>query len=627
MFRIIILIVFLYSCQEKKQDVQKYSYSSKEDSIFVLKNYTKKEYQVKMRDGVKLFTTVYSPKDKSVKYPILLKRTPYSVRPYGDKYLKRLGGSGYLMREKYIFVYQDVRGRYMSQGRYENMRPQITSKHKNRKDIDESTDTYDTIEWLINTIENNNGNVGQWGISYPGFYAAVGAVSGHPALKASSPQAPISDFYFDDFHHHGAFFLSYLLATQVFGYDKESEVTKAWYPRFWPKSDNSYEYFLKMGALKNIDKHFEKGNRFWEEIKEHPDYDEHWQKRNLLPHLRNINHAVMTVGGLFDAEDLYGPFEIYKTIEKYNPKAKNTIVMGPWSHGDWARKRGDQVIGDIYFGTGLSDFYQREIELPFFNYYLKDKGTYNLPEAYIFDTGKKEWNKFDTWPSKNVETKNLYFHPSKKLGFGEPQSNDSYSFISDPSNPVPYSKRKKFRFTPRPYMTEDQRFVSNRPDVVVFETEVLTEDITLSGELEANLFVSTDQTAADWVVKLIDVYPDNEANNEHTPKDVKLAGYQQMVRSEVIRGRYRNSYEKPEPFVPNKVSKVTLPLQDVLHTFKKGHKIMIHVQSTWFPLIDRNPQKYVKNIFKADDKDFIKAKHTVYFSKEYPSHIKVHLSK
>ncbi len=603
-----------------------------ERALWLQENYQKREYRIPMRDGTALYTAVYTPRDASEenRYPILMKRTCYSCRPYGSEdFPSRIGPSSHLEREKYIFVCQDVRGRYMSEGSFDNMRPQLPDDQKSLKKkqaIDESSDTYDTIDWLMKNLPYHNGNVGQWGISYPGFYAAAGVLSRHPALKASSPQAPIADFFFDDFHHHGAYFLSYWLATAVFGYQKDTLETDRWYRFSDPGMPDMYEFYLNMGSLKNADQYYGEDNFFWQQLTEHPNYDEFWQKRNLLPHLDDIEHAVMIVGGWFDAEDLYGPLNIYKTIEKNNPGTYNTIVMGPWSHGDWARDRAHQMVGNIHFGEGISEFYQKEIEMPFFNHFLKEKPQADLPEAYLFDTGKKEWKKFDQWPSPQAKKQKFYLNAAEKLSQAEPPNQQSFSeFVSDPHKPVPYTEDIKMVFTPRKYMTDDQRFAGRRPDVLVFESEVLAEDLTLGGEILANLYVSTSETAADWVVKLIDVYPPDEPNHELTPQHIKLGGYEQMVRSEAIRGRFRESYSEPKPFAPNQVTPIQLPLQDVLHTFKKGHRIMVQIQSTWFPLIDRNPQKYVDNIFEAEDTDFIPATHRVYHSQEYPSYLEVEI--
>jgi putative CocE/NonD family hydrolase len=593
---------------------------------FTEDDYTKKEYQVEMRDGVKLHTTVYAPKDQSQEYPILMKRTPYSCRPYGEDKMPRSLGNPWMVSEGYIFVCQDVRGRWMSEGDYTTMTPNIPGPDG----IDESSDTYDTVEWLINNIPNNNGNVGQWGISYPGFYTTAGLPDAHPALVASSPQAPISDFFFDDFHHHGAYLQSYWYVTPLFGIQHEGPTDTAWYD--FPDvgtQDGYYFYKDKLGIQKNTKNFFREDNFFWNELAAHPNYDEFWQQRNILPHLKGIDHNVMVVGGWFDAEDLYGPLNTYKTIEKNNPEANNMLVMGPWSHGDWARLRQHQLVGEIHFGDSLSHQYQRDIEAPFFRQHLKGGEDAQLPEAYVFDTGKKMWSSFDTWPPKNAQKKTWYVHGDGSLNNQKPTDESSHysKYVSDPDKPVPYVEEQKIVFTPRPFMTDDQRFAARRPDVLTFETEVLEEDVTLAGEILANLHVATTGTAADWVVKLIDVYPPSVEEGDAIPEGVELDNYHQMVRSEVIRGRFRNSYEKPEPFTPGKVTYVDLPLQDVYHTFKKGHKIQIQIQSTWFPYIDRNPQTYVENIFEADLSDFTKQTHRVYHNAQYPTNIEVDILK
>jgi putative CocE/NonD family hydrolase len=602
-----------------------------QDSLFVRENYQKYEYNVPMRDGVKLFTTVYVPKDASDKnkYPFLMQRTCYNVAPYGaNEYEISLGPSRYALRDKYIFVYQDVRGRWMSEGTWTNMTPHLPNK-KAKTEVDEASDTYDTIDWLLRNVKNNNGRVGQWGISYPGFYTISGALSQHPALKASSPQAPVSDFYFEDFHHNGAFTLGYFLAYPVFGVQHPKPTTESWYANDFPKSPtpDGFEFYSRLGSLKNGEKYYP-NNFFWKETIEHPNYDDFWQKRSIIPHLKNVKHAMMTVGGWFDAEDLPGPLNIYKTLEKNNVGIYNTLVMGPFGHGDWAREQGKHYHNQIYFGDSISTFYQKEIELKFFNHFLKGAGDgkTGLPEAYLFDTGTKKWRTFSEYPVKTSRKANLYFNENEQLGFASPTKTESFSeFVSDPNKPVPSSEnlRGMMGFTPRAYMSEDQRFASKRTDVLVFETEALTQDLTLGGEITVHLNFSTTGTDADWIVKLVDVYPDNEPRDEFRKLD--MANYQQMVRSEIMRSRFRNSFEKPEPLVANQVTPLKFRLQDVMHTFKKGHKIMIQVQSTWFPLFDRNPQKYVENIYKAEETDFIKATHRVFHSTSQPSFVSVEI--
>ncbi len=588
------------------------------DSLFVAQHYDKNEYFIPMRDGVKLYTVVFTPKDETKTYPFLMNRTCYNVQ--GNNNFRLRTPSQYLIKEGYILVYQDVRGRYMSEGTFDNMRPNIPGNDgTNKRDIDESSDTYDTIDWLIKNIKNNNGRVGIYGISYPGFYSAAALPDAHPALKAVSPQAPVSDFFFDDFHHHGAFLQSYLAAFAVFGYQKDSLTRSAWYTdkmaRFFSKRvTDGYDFHLKLGPLKNATEKYHFDNFFWNQIVEHPNYDEFWQKRSLLPHLKNIKPAVMTVGGWFDAEDLFGPLNIYKTIENNDPDAKSTLVMGPWTHGGWARERGQQTINHIYFGDSISTFFQLNMEKVFFDYYLKDKGEMKLPEAYVFDTGLKVWEKYSNWPPREVEPVTFSFGNNGKLLINqEVDPSQEFNYVSDPANPVPYrSEKEGLTLTPRLFMTDDQRHASLRPDVLTWQTDVLDENLTIAGEILAQLVVSMTGTDADFVVKLIDVYPDDHENYAHNPDNIKMGGYQQLVRHEVFRGRFRDSYEHPKPFVPGEPTNVTVPLQDILHTFKPGHRVMIQIHSTWFPYIDRNPQKYVDNIFKADEDDFIKSTITVY---------------
>lgn len=596
-----------------------------QDSVYIRQNYDKKEYQVPMRDGKKLFTVVYAPKDRSKKYPILMNRTPYSVGPYGEAYKTSLGPSPLMMRDGYIFAYQDVRGAYMSEGDFVNMTPHIDNK-KGKKAIDESSDTYDAIEWLTKKLDNDNGRVGQWGISYPGFYAAAGLMSNHPALKAVSPQAPIADWFWDDFHHNGAFFLPHafnFLAS--FGLPRPAP-TPDRNKRFDHGTPDGYAFFQRMGPLKNAnEKYLHDSVAFWNDLVNHPNYDKFWQDRNLLPHLKNLKGvAVMTVGGWYDAEDLYGALHTYEAIEKNNPGITNLIVMGPWVHGGWARGTGE-YIGNVNFGQESSPWYQQNVEEKFFSHYLKEdlKTAVKLPEAYMFEGGVNKWRAFEVWPPKDAQEKNLYFHANGLLSFEAPKAGEqeASTYISDPAHPVPFTEDVATGMT-REYMTDDQRFASRRPDVLTFQTDVLTNDITLAGEILAQLQVATTGTDADWVVKLIDVYPDSAKATTHQP-DKPMGGYAQMVRSEVFRGRFRNSFEKPEPFTPNQVTPVNVALQDVLYTFKKGHRMMVQIQSSWFPIVDINPQKYVDNIYKADESDFIKATEKVYHSVQHPTSLKV----
>ena len=468
---------------------------------------------------------------------------------------------------------------------------------------------------MIKNIKGNNGKVGQWGISYPGFYTAAALPDAHPALVASSPQAPIGDFYFDDFKHNGTTTQSYLKAYPVFGVQKNKKVKEGWYKDQFinEKIADGYQWHLDLGPLKNVDKYY-KDNFFWQQIVEHPNYDAFWQERGLIKHLEGVEHHVLTVGGFFDAEDLYGPLSIYKKVEETSPNANNMIVMGPWSHGDWSKEKGLQAVNHIYFGDSISTYFQKEIEYEFFTAVLKEDRKPNLPEASIFDTGKKEWNAFDTWPPLETVKTNLTFGKDEQLFInGEQDSGLTFSYISDPMKPVPYrSEIEGLRFTPRPYMTDDQRHASKRNDVLTFSTGILTEDVTLTGELLAKLNVMISSTDADFIVKLIDVHPTDHPEYKHNPESIKMGDYQMLVRAEVMRGRYRNGFDQPEPFEPNVATDVNFQLKDIMHTFKTGHKMMIQIHSTWFPYIDRNPQKYIDNIIKdATEADYQKATITI----------------
>jgi putative CocE/NonD family hydrolase len=584
-------------------------------------HYTKIEQQITMRDGVRLFTSIYIPKDKSKKYPIMLTRTPYSVAPYGPNEFKTsVGPSLLFQKERYIFVYQDVRGKLMSEGDYVNMRPHIPVK--TGKAFDESSDTWDTIEWLVKNLPNNNGRVGMWGISYPGFYTTMGIIDAHPALKAASPQAPIADWFIgDDFHHNGALFLPHgfnFLAS--FGLPRPQPTTQ-FPPRFDHGTPDGYKFFLDMGPVANADKKYLKGQvAFWNEMMAHPNYDDYWQARSTLPHLKSVRPAVMTVGGWFDAENLYGALNTYKTIERLNPGAINTLVMGPWFHGGWSRGDGE-FLGSVRFGATTSIFYREKIELPFFNCLLKDRCDRTLPEAYVFETGSNQWRTYDHWPPTNTRRQDIFFQPDGALAFNRPvPSRFAYDeYVSDPAHPVPFINGTAIGMT-REYMTDDQRFAATRPDVLVYETEPLKEAVTLSGPIIATLYVSTTGTDSDFVVKLIDVFPDNTPDNEPNPAGVKMGGYQMLVRGEPMRTRFRNSYTNPEAMTPNKVTKVEFTLPDANHSFLKGHRIMVQIQSSWFPLVDRNPQKFV-DINRATEADFRKATQRVYRSTQHASHL------
>lgn len=592
-------------------------------------NYTKHEFRIPMRDGKRLFTSVYVPKDSNRTYPILMTRTPYNVKPYGvDQYRSDLGPSPLFGKAGYIFVYQDVRGRWMSEGEFVNMRPQIAQKTPQQ--IDESTDTFDTIDWLIKQIPNHNGKVGMTGISYPGFYTSAGMIDAHPALAACSPQAPIVDWFVgDDWHHNGALQLPHAFNFMATFGRPRPEPTKKFDFKFDHDTPDGYEFFLQMGPLPNAEALYYKGDvAFWNEVMKHGNYDEFWKERNLRPHLKQIRPAVMTVGGWFDAENLFGALETYKAIEANSPKATNILVMGPWVHGGWSRGDGD-TLGNVTFNSKTAVFYREQIEFPFFEYHLKGEGKPTHPEAWIFETGTNVWKKYGTWPPRDVVAQSLYFHAGGKLDNEIPRESGSTSaydeYPSDPSKPVPYLDKINIGMAPE-YMTADQRHAARRPDVLVYQSEPLEIDTTLAGPLEVKLYVSTSGTDSDWVVKLIDVYPNDYPDPKENPSGVRMGGYQQLIRGDVFRGKFRKSFEKPEPFVPNQPELVKFTIPDVCHAFRPGHRIMIQVQSSWFPLIDRNPQTFV-DIYTAKPADFQKATQRVYHSAVMPSQVTVPVQK
>jgi uncharacterized protein len=593
-----------------------------QDSTYVRDHYNKSELYITMRDGIRLFTSVYTPKDTTQQYPIIFNRTPYSVGPYGPNAIRqRMVPSMNEAHEGYIFVYQDVRGKSMSEGTFVDLRPYNPNK-KTKNDIDETTDTYDSVDWLVKNLPHNNGKVGITGISYPGFYSTMGTIDAHPAVKATSPQAPIADpFMGDDEHHNGAFFLAQnFLFYNFFGHPRLAPSTRMSFD-LGPLTNNDYQFFLDMGPLSNANKlYFKDSVAMWTLLMQHETLDDFWKSILVAPHLKNIKPAVMTVGGWFDQEDMLGPLVTYKEIEKNNPGITNMLVMGPWFHGEWNRDDGAR-LGDLEWGSKTSIWFQQNVQLPFFNYYLKGKGETLNAEAIVFETGANIWHKLDHWPPKNVSERNIYLKADGKLGFDAPTEHQAvYSeYLSDPAKPVPYT-RKIERTVSIEVLGEDQRFAATRPDVLVFEGEKLSEDVTIAGPIIASLQVSTTGTDADWVVKVIDVFPDDSAGV--TKSGVPVGGYQMMVRGDIIRGKFRNSFSKPEPFIPNEVTKVEFELRDVLHCFKKGHRIMVQIQSTWFPLADRNPQKFV-NIRTAKESDFQKATQRVYHSPRYPSHLKV----
>jgi len=611
-----------------------------QDSLFVRQNYRKLEQFIPMRDGTRLATILYVPLDASQArpYPFLLERTPYSAGPRGaDKYSTRgPGPSRELSQEKYIFVYQDVRGRYMSEGQFEEMTPALppagSGKPAKGPAHDESTDTYDTIEWLLKNVPNNNGRVGIMGISYPGFYATASLPHAHPALKAVSPQAPVTDeFIGDDARHGGAFFLlDNFDFTNYFDVPRPKPLAE--YEQLFPlKIADAYQFFLDLGPIKNANqaRYFNGRARIWNEYLRHDTYDAYWQARNIRPHLTGVRPAVLVVGGWYDAEDLFGALHTYQAIEKQNPGATNRLVMGPWTHGAWSRPDWSS-FGPLTFGQNTAEYYRRTLETPFFNFYLKDKGPFNPAEATVFDTGTNEWKTYPTWPPKEAQARPFYFMPEGVL-YGVSQGQlapyqtiadhvtrapvipapPTFSeYLSDPAHPVPYAEGI-LSSRNNEYMVQDQRFAAQRPDVLTFQTLPLPADLTVAGPLGVDLWVSTSGTDADFVVKLIDVLPDDAADPAPGAPNTTLPGTQRLVRADVLRGRFRHSFTQPEAFQPNVPTEVKYELNDVLHTFKKGHRLQVQVQSSWFPLVDRNPQQFV-NISTANASDFQKATIRIY---------------
>ena len=585
---------------------------TRQQAEYTHSHYTKFDYRIPMRDGVKLFTSVYVPKDSSQQYPILMQRTPYSVAPYGiDNYPNNLGPSELFTKEGFIFAYQDVRGRYLSEGTFIDV--PVHNKHLSGKETDESTDTYDTIDWLIKNVPNNNGRAGQWGISYPGFYSAFSLINAHPAMKAVSPQAPKGDVgNGDDAYHNGAFFLAANFGFYTsFKPRLEPERPRRGAPFEYGTSDE-FDFYLRMGPLANAnEKYFHSENGYWSDLLKHPNYDAFWQSRALAPHMKNVTPAVLWVGGWFDAEDLAGPLKLFYANEKSGPAAPQTLIMGPWPHGGWSRGDGDK-LGNLNFSSKTGEYYREHIELPFFMANLKTKGkaAESFPKAWVFETGTNEWARFEQWPPQKSTERSLYFGPGGTLSFAAASGSAFDEYVSDPAKPVPVIGDIG-RGMPSDYMTYDQRFAARRTDVVVYQTEPLEKDVTIVGPIRPALQVSTSGTDADFVVKLIDVYPDDYPDPDPNPARVHMAGYQQMVRGEPFRGKFRNSFEKPEPFLPGKPARIDFAMPDICHVFRPGHRIMVQIQSSWFPLTDRNPQVFL-DIPSAKSSDFQKATQRIY---------------
>ncbi len=600
--------------------------ASAQGSAYIQAHYVKHDYQIPMRDGVLLFTSIYVPQHAPTPEPILFIRTPYSIRPYGeDQYPKTLGPSEQFAREGYIFAYQDVRGRFHSEGQFEEVRP-YKIKKSGPKDTDESTDTWDSIDWLVKHVPNNNGKVGMWGISYPGFYVSEAMIDPHPALLAVSPQAPVGDWFLgDDWHHNGALFLAHAFrwfsANDRAGNDRTGRTLQQ---NFAYPSPDGYRLFLDLGTLANINDELLKGSvGYWTVFREHPNYDNFWQERNVPHYLKNIKPAVLTVSGWFDAEDLFGALATFRAVEADNHAPFNGLVMGPWVHGGWASTDGES-LGPVHFGSKTAEFYREQIEFPFFQHFLKGVSAGQPPKAYVFETGANCWRTFDAWPPSTAHSSNIYLREGGTLVFDSPPEASGTAFdeyTSDPAHPVPSVGYIANTMT-REYMIDDQRFAATRPDVLVFQTPPVLNDVTLAGPITATLYVSTSATDSDFVVKLIDVYPADYPDPSPNPANVHMGGYQQLVRGEPFRGKFRNSFEHPQPFTPGKLAKIEYTMPDVFHAFRRGHRIMVQVQSSWFPLVDLNPQSFT-NIYTAERSQFRIATEKIYHDRATPSHLKV----
>jgi putative CocE/NonD family hydrolase len=602
---------------------------------FIKSHYTKYEFRIPMRDGKRLFTSVYMPKTGAFPsdpgpYPFLMDRTPYSVAPYGeDKYPAHLGPSDEFEKAGYIFIYQDVRGRYMSEGEFVEMHPHIDDK-KSRQDVDDSSDTYDTIEFLLKNVANNNGKAGIWGISYPGFYTSASIIDSHPALVAASPQAPMTDLFMgDDAYHGGAFMLSANFGFYVFFRpQKEPSPPVPSVPFDFGTSD-SYKFYLNGGNLANLEAQYLKGsNWLYNDQMNHTTYDSYWHARDLSRHMKNVKCAVLVVGGWYDAEDLSGPYRTFNAISKMNPETPTTLVEGPWVHGGWARGDGSH-LGDIPFDAKTSDYFRANVQFPFFEHYLKGRSAGAQPKAVVFETGTNVWRHFEQWPPKETTAKTLYFHAGGKLSFDPPaDANGVDEYVSDPNHPVPFVGYTTDT-VPQRYMVDDQRFAGYRPDVLVYETDPLTEDVTIAGPISPKLKIASTGTDSDFVVKLIDVYPENYGDDEGRPNKrvtdappLHMGGYQELLRGEPFRAKFRNNWEKPEALTPGKQTEIDFTMPDLFHTFRRGHRIMVQVQSSWFPLTDRNPQTFT-DIPHAKPEDFKKATEQVFREKDAASGVEV----
>jgi putative CocE/NonD family hydrolase len=588
------------------------------------RHYRKSEHRIPMRDGVRLFTQVFSPIDASGDQPIILFRTPYGIPPYGDEFPNTPVPSLFFAKEGYIIVFQDVRGAFMSEGEFRYFRPYVAHK-RTSADVDESSDAYDTVDWLLRHVVGHNGKVGVWGPSYAGFTAAMAAIAAHPAVKAVSPQAPMADLFLgDDGHHNGALYLAHYV-NYLYMMGQPRPAPPAPLPRLGYPTPDGYAFFLGLGPLKNFaGRVFDNANPLWEETMAHEAYDGYWKARSIYPHLAGITPALLFVGGWYDAEDLAGPLQAYREVERRNPATRNTLVMGPWRHSGWNFYAGTNENRGVFPFSGTIGYFQEQIELPFFNYYLKGKGALTAPEALVFETGTDRWRAYDAWPPREAREQSLFLADRGRLASDPPRGPSGAGcdeFLSDPGKPVPYTQETTARYN-REYFVEDQRFAASRPDVLTYIGDVLPADVTVAGPIRATLYVSTTGTDADWVVKLIDVYPDDAPDPRPNPRGIRMGGYQRLVRGDIMRGKFRDSVESPTPFIPGRVTRVEFELPDVQHAFRRGHRMMIQVQSSWFPLFDRNPQTFV-NIRTAGERDFQRATHRVYRTPEHPSAVTV----
>jgi uncharacterized protein len=596
---VLCIVLFAVSCMFAGDDFPP-------DSIAWKTLYTRHDYRIPMRDGVKLYTVVYTPKDSSEPHPIIMSRTPYSVGPYSETSYPNgmLKLSREYAKRHYIFVFQDVRGKFMSEGDYVEMRPYVADKTKTTA-VDESSDSYDTVDWLIHNIPGNNGKVGIKGISYPGFYTTMASIDAHPAVKATSPQAPVSEWMGgDDWFHNGAFLMPHAFDFySQLGWQRKGPSTNEFRP-FDHGTPDGYTFYLRLGAIPNANRlYLHDSIAFWNELTNHGTWDDFWAARSVLPHLTNIKPATLVVGGWFDTENLWGALHTFGRIEHDNPGHPNTLVMGPWAHHWWTRDDLDS-LGPIRFGSNLTKYFADSLEVPFFDYYLRGTGTNSLPKAVVFMTGANQWTKYDQWPPRNAEQAKLYLAGSGKLEWAPPAGGGAGydEYVSDPMKPVPYTAEIT-NWYDAPFMLEDQRFASRRPDVLVYQSDILTEPVTVAGPITVNLTGSTSGTDCDWIVKVIDVFPDTLSTPQQYPTWFQYGGYQMLVRGDVLRGKFRNSRSTPEPVASDVPTQFPFVLQDVLHRFNPGHRIMIQVQSTWFPMIDRNPGTF-EDIFNAKDSDF-----------------------